>query len=126
MQRRRTPFCSIIPPMSRPDRHLGPASKQGERKEEGKGRKRRNEEKKVKKVPEEKTVEELLDNAGIKLTRTINTDAVLAEQLLQELKRREVDLKPCGGKRCNPRIALISEWDTLYGRSLPAPLRQSR
>ena len=44
---------------------------------------------------------------------------MLAEQLLRELKRREVDLKSCAAKRCNPRIALISEWDTLYGRSLP-------
>ncbi|MDE2365772.1 MAG: hypothetical protein KGM95_02435, partial [Betaproteobacteria bacterium] len=66
-----------------------------------------------------KTVSELLNNAGIKLTRTINTDAVLVEQLLQELKRRQVDIKPCADKRCNPRIALISEWDTLYGRALP-------
>src|SRR6185437_9243983 len=67
----------------------------------------------------EKTVEELLEKAGIKLTRTINTDAVLAEQLVHELKRRQVDLKSCASRHCNPRIALISEWDTLYGRSLP-------
>ena len=63
------------------------------------------------------TVERLLSQ--IKLTRTINSDAVLAEQLLQELKRRQVDLKPCADRRCNPKVALISEWDTLYGRALP-------
>ncbi len=68
---------------------------------------------------EKETVSELLNNAGIRLTRTIKTDAILAEQLLRELKRRKVDLKPCEAKYCNPRIALISEWDTLYGRSLP-------
>jgi hypothetical protein len=46
---------------------------------------------------------------------------VLAEQLYLELKRRWVDLKPCPSKDCdsNPKVALISEWDTLYGRSLP-------
>ena len=56
------------------------------------------------------------------LTRTINSDAVLAEQLLHELKRRQVDLKPCADRRCNPRVALISEWDTPYGRALPRTL----
>ena len=67
-----------------------------------------------------RTTEEIFDCAGIKnFTRTIDTDAVLAEQLLQELKRRRVDLKPCPGKDCNPKVALISEWDTLYGRALP-------
>ena len=71
------------------------------------------------KKTEKETVAELLENSGIKLTRTISTDAMLAEQLLQELKRRQVDLKPCAGRYCNPRVALISEWDTLYGRSLP-------
>lgn len=67
-----------------------------------------------------RTAEEIFDCAGIKnFTRTIDTDAVLAEQLLQELKRRRVDLRPCPGKDCNPKVALISEWDTLYGRALP-------
>jgi hypothetical protein len=64
-------------------------------------------------------VEKLFAGAQIRLTRTIDTDAKLAEQLLQELKRRQVDLKPCAAKDCNPKVALISEWDTLYGRSLP-------
>lgn len=67
-----------------------------------------------------RTAEEIFDCAGIKnFTRTIDTDAVLAEQLLQELKRRRVDLRPCPAKDCNPKVALISEWDTLYGRALP-------
>ncbi|MEO6562817.1 MAG: hypothetical protein ABIN99_07185 [Nitrosospira sp.] len=64
-------------------------------------------------------INELLENAKIKLTRTITTDAMLAEQLIQELKRRGVDLKSCSDKDCNPKVALISEWDTLYGRALP-------
>ncbi|SEL23903.1 hypothetical protein [Nitrosovibrio tenuis] len=68
---------------------------------------------------EKATVNGLLSKAQIKLIRTINTDAVLAEQLLRELKRRQVDLQPCADKHCNPQVALISEWDTLYGRALP-------
>jgi hypothetical protein len=73
----------------------------------------------VEKGIEKKSARELLENAGIILRRTISTDAVLTEQLLRELKRRQVDLKPCADRHCNPRIALISEWDTLYGSSLP-------
>ncbi|WP_052494221.1 hypothetical protein [Nitrosospira sp. NpAV] len=65
------------------------------------------------------TVEQLFKYPRIEFIRTIATDAMLAEYLLQELKRRQVDLKPCPDKDCNPKIALISEWDTLYGRSLP-------
>ena len=67
----------------------------------------------------DESVEKLFARAQIRLTRTIGTDAILAEQLVQELKRRQVDLKPCAARDCNPKVALISEWDTLYGRSLP-------
>ena len=74
---------------------------------------------KQRKESEHKTIDELLTKSQIRLTRTINSDAVLAEQLLHELKRRQVDLKPCADRRCNPKVALISEWDTLYGRALP-------
>ncbi|HET7061155.1 MAG TPA: hypothetical protein VFI43_03145 [Nitrosospira sp.] len=68
---------------------------------------------------ERKPADELLAEAKIHITRTIGTDAALAEQLLQELRRRQIDLKPCMDKHCNPKVALISEWDTLYGRALP-------
>ena len=67
----------------------------------------------------EQTVDELFAYPRLEFIRTIKTDALLAEQLLQELRRREVDLKPCVEKYCNPKVALISEWDTLYGRALP-------
>jgi hypothetical protein len=67
----------------------------------------------------EKTVEELFAYPRLDFVRTIKTDALLAEQLLQELRRREIDLKPCAERHCNPKVALISEWDTLYGRALP-------
>jgi hypothetical protein len=64
-----------------------------------------------------KTINEICPN--IKLIRTIKTDAALVEQLLQEMGRRQVALRSCADKDCNPRVALISEWDTLYGRALP-------
>lgn len=67
----------------------------------------------------QRTINEIFDCAGIELTRTIGTDAVLAEQLLEELQRRKIDLRDCTAKNCKHKIALISEWDTLYGRSLP-------
>jgi hypothetical protein len=67
----------------------------------------------------EPTVDELFAYPRLEFIRTIKTDALLAEQLLQELRRRKVDLKPCTERHCNPKIALISEWDTLYGRALP-------
>jgi hypothetical protein len=67
----------------------------------------------------EKTVDELFAYPRLDFVRTIKTDALLAEQLLQELRRRQIDLKPCAERQCNPKVALISEWDTLYGRALP-------
>ncbi|MDR4480829.1 MAG: hypothetical protein R3B37_13930 [Nitrospira sp.] len=93
-------------------------------------------------------VEQWFETGGMTLIRTIGTDAVLAEQLVEELKRRRIDLTiprgaagPCeqdqtgpssGSPRSSkvgvkgrcpiPHIALISEWDTLYGRALPRTL----
>lgn len=88
-----------------------------------------------------RTVEQWFEAGGMTLIRTIGTDAVLAEQLVEELKRRRIDLtiprgeaglckegvpdsaaassRRSAGKCRIPHIALISEWDTLYGRSLP-------
>ncbi|ULA65168.1 MAG: conserved membrane protein of unknown function [Nitrospira sp.] len=86
-------------------------------------------------------VEQWFEAGGMTLIRTIGTDALLAEQLVAELTRRHIDLTmprsevgPCkesplesgsvAGRHSDgtcrlPHIALISEWDTLYGRSLP-------
>ena len=49
---------------------------------------------------------------GIKLYRMIATDEALALSIRAELRLRQVNDK--GG-----HIALVSEWDTLYGRALP-------
>ncbi|MGH8762615.1 MAG: hypothetical protein ACREUR_05215 [Nitrosospira sp.] len=64
------------------------------------------------------TIQGIFNCADIELIRTIKTDETLAEQLIKELARRKIDLKACKGNDC-PKVALISEWDTLYGRSLP-------
>jgi len=67
-----------------------------------------------------KTVVEMFSNAGISLYRTIGNDALLAEQLIKELQLRNVDLTAsCSGGECPHHVALISEWDSLYGRVLP-------
>lgn len=61
-------------------------------------------------------VEDRFTAAGLTLIRTIGTDDALASQLVLELQRRQIDLTTPSNV---PHIALISEWDTLYGRSLP-------
>ncbi|HET7160039.1 MAG TPA: hypothetical protein VFI62_13665, partial [Burkholderiales bacterium] len=58
------------------------------------------------------------------VVRTIVTDDKLAHSLVEELKKRGVSLRPeCGTRNTSnctrDRVALISEWDTFYGRSLP-------
>ena len=63
-----------------------------------------------------KPVEERFTSAGLQLIRTIGSDDVLAKELVLELARRKIDLTAPAEI---PHIALISEWDTLYGRSLP-------
>ena len=52
--------------------------------------------------------------AGLEFVNVTCTDDQLADQLVKELKRRGVDLDEPGH-----RVALISEWDTFYGRALP-------
>lgn len=81
----------------------------------------------VPKGAEAKTVEGWFRDGGITLVRAIGTDADLAEQLIEELRRREVDLTVSRQARAAeqeqrghvPHVALIAEWDTLYGRALP-------
>lgn len=64
----------------------------------------------------DRPVEDRFTAACLTLIRTIGTDDRLAEQLVEELQRRNIDLIAAPQI---PHIALISEWDTLYGRSLP-------
>jgi hypothetical protein len=55
------------------------------------------------------------DKKKIPLHRLTATDDALALAIGDELQRRDIKLGENGG----PQIALISEWDTLYGRALP-------
>lgn len=70
----------------------------------------------------ERSVEEWFTLGGLSLVRTIGTDAVLSEQLVEDLQRRGIELftPHVASTQCQaPHVALISEWDTLYGRALP-------
>ncbi len=51
----------------------------------------------------------------IKLIRTIRSDKDLCDSLIKELELRKID----PAKDLKHHVALISEWDTFYGRSLP-------
>lgn len=53
--------------------------------------------------------------AESKFFNVVSNDGELAELLIDELSRRGVDVV----HRVDQHIALISEWDTLYGRALP-------
>lgn len=58
----------------------------------------------------------LKNNAGISLEYTVESDEEVAIALVRELRRRQVRIGI-------DRIALISEWDTFYGRALPIIFR---
>lgn len=62
----------------------------------------------------------LFKERGIGFTRTIATDDDLACELAEELARRRVHLLP--GPAGGQHVALVSEWDTYYGRMLPEAL----
>lgn len=67
------------------------------------------------------------------LHRPINTDDEIAQTIISELKRRKIDLRANPDTRKGAatltkdpgsltNIAVISEWDTIYGRALPLTL----
>lgn len=71
---------------------------------------------------EEKLASELSSSLGGKtFTRTIQTDDIIASALVKELESRGVKIKPHQGnpKRDTAHIAIISEFNTPYGRALP-------
>ena len=57
---------------------------------------------------------EYMKSLGFDVHRVIGTDELLARKLVEELNTRRVDLQ-----NGQDHIALIGEWDTLYGRMLP-------
>lgn len=56
-----------------------------------------------------------LNQVNISLKRSIHTDQLITDELVNELIRRGVKLGVDG----TDHIVLISEWDTFYGRALP-------
>ena len=76
-------------------------------------------------------LQKYFDTLGIQLRRTIATDDTLADGIIEELNRRGV--RP-GQPTVNDRLghteivggdlALISEWDTFYGQTLPKTVEQ--
>ena len=52
---------------------------------------------------------------GFRFSRTIGSDRVLTDLLVDELGLRIEGMK----EKRKIQIALISEWDTVYGRNLP-------
>src|SRR5262245_24672808 len=57
------------------------------------------------------TVEQWLGGAGLRFSRVLPTDDMLMGELMRELEARRIDLRAPG-----TRVAILSEWDTLYGR----------
>ncbi|WP_342348122.1 hypothetical protein, partial [uncultured Nitrospira sp.] len=62
----------------------------------------------------EATCWEYMRSLDFDVHRVIGTDEELARTLVEELTKRKVDLQ-----NGHDHIALIGEWDTLYGRKLP-------
>lgn len=60
------------------------------------------------------TTQRFFAEAGVPFYRVSGTDADLVDALLHELELRGVDVVS------GMHVALISEWDTIYGRQLPA------
>lgn len=57
---------------------------------------------------------------GATLTRTIGDDAQLADLIVRELKSRGAFPEPN-----ESRVLLLHEWDTVYGRAMPASFRRT-
>lgn len=79
-------------------------------------------------VPIAESVKELLEKSvtGLHFVRTIATDDTVLRELIAELARRRIavvpQITPDGRAISKPaaHIVILSEWDTLYGRSLSA------
>jgi hypothetical protein len=59
--------------------------------------------------------EYFLRKSGIRLYRLVATDEALAQAIRNELRLRQVEVE----QKPYSNIALVSEWDTLYGQALP-------
>jgi hypothetical protein len=76
-------------------------------------------------VPDGRGVEDYFREKGIVFHRMVTPDNVLARALARELQLRDICLTKNDCKRWlqSPgRVAIVSEWDTFYGRSLRATI----
>lgn len=64
---------------------------------------------------------QILRKAQVAFFRAVQTDDLLIGELVEELgTRRGIRVgAACTGKESCDRVAIVSEWDTLYGRALP-------
>ncbi|HUB65140.1 MAG TPA: hypothetical protein VL996_12000 [Methylocella sp.] len=69
------------------------------------------------------SIQDYLNRFGIQLQRTISTDETLASGIVTELNRRRV--YPDSGPEHRNDVALISEWDTFYGQTLPKVMERN-
>ncbi len=60
-----------------------------------------------------------LRKIGIKFVRMIGSNDLLVRELINELRRRGVDVIPKDKNGKGHQLALISEWDTFYGNAFP-------
>jgi hypothetical protein len=72
-------------------------------------------------TPQDSSAHDFFKNRGIAFYRTIATDDVLARGIVDELKRRRIKV----GGDSKDHVALISEWDTFYGQTLPETMERN-
>jgi hypothetical protein len=87
------------------------------------------------KDPETKDLQNHFTKLGIRYYRTVNTDRDLAERLVPELQRRGLNLDTVPMSHSiydssarsvhRDHIALISEWDTVYGKYLQNSIKDA-
>lgn len=56
---------------------------------------------------------------GLQVYRTTLTDRELAAALAKELERRRLDVRAKKSRIANDDVAIVTEWDTFYGRAMP-------
>ena len=59
------------------------------------------------------------EGPGFELQRTTLTDRGLAAALAKELERRQLKVRSKGKASAMDHVAIVTEWDTFYGRALP-------
>ncbi|MHC4741553.1 MAG: hypothetical protein ACYS8Z_06570 [Planctomycetota bacterium] len=66
-----------------------------------------------------KKIPALFKSIDMRFVRMIGSDDLLAVEIINELRRRGVDVVPEPNDNTGDRVALISEWDRFYGKAFP-------